>query len=53
MVFEGTHVVRGSGEGVVVGTRMATELGPQIGGKRPTQAEVTVGDPAETAFRPS
>lgn len=27
MVFKGTHVVRGSGEGVVVGTGMATELG--------------------------
>lgn len=27
MVFKGTHIVRGSGEGVVVGTGMATELG--------------------------
>ncbi|WP_123024430.1 cation-translocating P-type ATPase [Mycolicibacterium stellerae] len=27
MLFKGTHVVRGSGEGIVVGTGLATELG--------------------------
>ena len=40
MLFKGTHVVRGSGEGIVVGTGLATELGriTRAGRTRPTRA---------------